>query len=177
MMTKNQNNILNVFKSALLVAAVAFLPACGAQINSDLEDYMKDVKLRVQGQIEPLPRILPPPTVEYAAQGLREPFTSYEKTRRVKHGPRPIRGQNPEALEAFPLDTLSFVGLMELGGHLWGLVQAPDQSIHRVSVGNHLGENYGAILEISESNIILKEIVSDGLGRWIEREASLALTE
>jgi type IV pilus assembly protein PilP len=40
-----------------------------------------------------------------------------------------------------------------------------------------MGKNYGEILNISESSITLKEIIPNGSGGWVEREASLALTE
>jgi len=180
MMMNNRNTISSVFKWVSLAAIVALLPACGSKIDSDLEDYIEEVKLKTKGRIEPLPEVLQYTIVEYDAAELRDPFTPYEEAGieiKPGDGPSPNPDRNPEALEAFPLDSLSFVGHLERGGSLWGLVQAPDQSIHRVSVGNHLGKNYGSILNISESNIVLKEIIPNGSGGWIEREASLPLTE
>ena len=180
MMMNSQQITVNVLKWALLTACVALLSACGSQQHSDLDAYIVDVKEKTKGRIEPLPEIKQYPSVEYDAAELREPFTPYsdEPTETFIGDERtPDTVRTREALEAFPLDSLSFVGHLERDGSLWGLVQAPDDSIHRVSVGNHLGKNYGEILSISESNIVLKELIRDGAGSWIEREASLALTE
>ena len=67
--------------------------------------------------------------------------------------------------------------ILEQNSVTWGLVQAPDQTIHRVLENNYAGENYGQITRITEDRISILEIVPDGLGAWVEREASLALGE
>ena len=40
-----------------------------------------------------------------------------------------------------------------------------------------MGMNYGKITSINESKITLLEIIEDGMGGWIEREAALSLSE
>jgi type IV pilus assembly protein PilP len=40
-----------------------------------------------------------------------------------------------------------------------------------------VGQNYGKIISINESEVDITEIVPDGLGGWMERQASLALSE
>jgi type IV pilus assembly protein PilP len=52
-----------------------------------------------------------------------------------------------------------------------------DSTIHRVKPGNYIGQNYGKITSISESEVSVTEIVPDGIGGWTERQASLALSE
>ena len=170
----------NPLKWALLFAFAILLSACGSQQHSDLDAYIEDVKQKTKGRIEPLPEVKTYESEVYDATELRDPFTPYEEEPSEElsvPGPVPDTNRKREALEAFPLDSLSFVGHLERDGTLWGLVQAPDDSIYRVSVGNHLGKNYGEILNISESKILLKEIIPNGSGGWVEREASLALTE
>jgi type IV pilus assembly protein PilP len=49
--------------------------------------------------------------------------------------------------------------------------------VHRVAVGNHLGQNFGRIVAISDSEIQLVEIISDGLGGYLERPAAIGLTD
>ncbi len=68
-------------------------------------------------------------------------------------------------------------GVIETAKAVYALVKAPDGVIHRVSVGNHMGQNYGQIKSIEESEITLAEIVPDGFGGWISRPATLALAE
>lgn len=170
----------NPLKWGLLFAVALLLSACGSQQHSDLDAYIEDVKQKTKGRIDPLPEVKTYESEVYDAAELRDPFTPYEEEPSEElsvPGPVPDQNRKREALEAFPLDSLAFVGHLERDGTLWGLVQAPDDAIYRVSVGNHLGKNYGEILNISESKILLKEIIPNGSGGWVEREASLALTE
>jgi type IV pilus assembly protein PilP len=163
----------------LLVLLTTILGGCSSS-HSDLDAYIEDVKRKTKGKVEPLPEVKTYESEVYAAGDLRDPFTPYEEEPSEElspPGPVPDTNRKREALEAFPLDSLAFVGHLEKDGTLWGLVQAPDDSIYRVSVGNHMGKNYGEILNISESSITLKEIIPSGSGGWVEREASLALTE
>jgi type IV pilus assembly protein PilP len=49
--------------------------------------------------------------------------------------------------------------------------------VHRVSVGDHMGQNYGKITGISESEVVVMEIIQDGFGGWTQRPASVALVQ
>jgi type IV pilus assembly protein PilP len=99
---------------------------------------------------------------------------------RAKNGPNSVQGPDPnrprEFLEQFPLDTMHMVGTLSVNGGTFGLLQTADGLIHRVSVGNHIGQNYGRIMSISESEISLVEVIPDGLGGYLERPASIALS-
>ncbi len=57
----------------------------------------------------------------------------------------------------------------------FGLVQTADGLVHRITVGNHIGQNYGRVTSITDSEIRLVEIISDGLGGYLERPAKIAL--
>lgn len=167
-------------KCLLLVVFAAYVTGCSSQQHGDLDAYIEDVKRKTKGRIEPLPEVKTYESQPYSATDLRDPFTPYEEEPSeefAQPGIQPNMQRKREALEAFPLDSLNFVGHLEKDGTLWGLVTAPDKSIYRVSVGNHLGKNYGEVMSISESSILIKEIIPSGSGGWVEREASLALTE
>jgi type IV pilus assembly protein PilP len=92
-------------------------------------------------------------------------------------GPRPVEGRSREFLEDFPLDSLRMVGTLDMGNTVYGLVQTSDGLIHRVVPGNYMGQNDGRILEISESEIDMVEIISDGIGGYIERDAAISLSD
>ncbi len=162
---------------AVALAATA-LSGCSRDMN-DLEAYVEKIKERPGGRIEPLPQIKPYETFEYSAFDLREPFepevdeTAVAATSTV----RPDTTRNREYLEQFPLDTLRMVGTLDSGGTSYALLQTTDGLVHRVRPGNHIGQNEGRILSVSESEITLVEIVSDGLGGYIERPAAVALSE
>ena len=69
------------------------------------------------------------------------------------------------------------VGTLEFGRGAFGLVQTSDGLVHRVTVGNHLGQNYGRITDISDAEIELVEIIPDGLGGYLERPAAVGLSD
>jgi type IV pilus assembly protein PilP len=49
--------------------------------------------------------------------------------------------------------------------------------LYQVRTGDHLGQNYGLVTKISETEVTLREIAQDAVGEWIERTASLQLQE
>jgi type IV pilus assembly protein PilP len=162
----------------LLVAAAAVLLTAGcARSMSDLEGYIAEVKARPGGRIEPLPEISTYDTFAYEPGGARSPFVPDSPAARADDGVRPDADRRREYLEGFPLDTLRMVGTLHLGGRLYGLVQTGDRLVHRVVVGNYLGQNDGRIISITDSSIQLLEIIPDGLGGYIERAASIGLGE
>jgi type IV pilus assembly protein PilP len=52
-----------------------------------------------------------------------------------------------------------------------------DNLLYQVKVGDYLGQNYGRITKIDETQIALREIVQDAAGEWIERSTNLQLQE
>jgi type IV pilus assembly protein PilP len=161
-----------------VAVAAATLSACGGA-NDDLRAYIDEVKARPGGRIEPLPQVQPTPTFAYEAGARRSPFVADAPQRRVSNDPNavdtPDRNRPREFLEQFPLDTLRMVGTLADRRASFGLVQTTDGLVHRVTVGNHLGQNYGRIVSISDSSIQLVEIIPDGLGGFLERPAAIAL--
>ena len=172
-------NSRNALASILLLLAVGMLVAgCGRDMD-DLERRVQEIKSRPGGEIEPLPEVEPYETFEYAAHDLRSPFSPgrAEQPEGDGEGPRPDPNRPREPLESFSLDSLDMVGTFELGGEKWGLVRDPDGIIHRVQPGNYMGRNYGRIVEVTDSRIRLVELVPDGSGGWMERDASLSLED
>lgn len=163
-----------------LLLGVFSLGACTGDMD-DLRAYSAEVTARQGGVIEPLPEIKSHPSFTYLAMPLRSPFTPDRPVDNggplVTGGIRPNDNRNREYLEQFPLDTLRMVGTLQLEGGLFALIQDSDGLIHRVTQGQYLGQNRGRILVISPSSVDLKEIVSDGLGGWVERPAAVALAD
>lgn len=166
-----------------LIAALAGfgLAGCGGDMD-DLDRYINEVKARPGGRIEPLPEITPYEIFTYVAdtEGLRSPFVP-DSPQPGQGGPgndtRPDRDRSREFLEQFPLDTLRMVGTLELGETNYGLIQTSDGLVHRVLPGNYLGQNDGRIVSVDESEIQLVEIISDGIGGYLEREAAVGLAD
>lgn len=81
-----------------------------------------------------------------------------------------------EPLEAYPLDAMTMVGSLDKGGQKVALLKV-ENLLHQVRKGNYLGQNYGRVTQITESEITLREIVQDAAGEWIERGTTLQLQE
>ena len=80
-----------------------------------------------------------------------------------------------EPLEAYPLDSMTMVGSVSRG--VPTALLRVDNLLYQVKVGDHLGQNYGRISHIDETEVKLREIVQDAAGEWIEREAALQLQD
>lgn len=165
-----------------LMLLSALLVGCGDADQSDLEDYVKKVRARDPGPIEPLPEIKQINTFVYEPGDRRDPFVVDNRGAEVPASapgnslaPDPLRRK--EELEGYSLDALRMVGTLEQNQTRWGLIRAPNNILHRVRVGNYLGTNNGQIVSISDDAIQLTEIVSEGPGEWRERQATVQLTQ
>jgi type IV pilus assembly protein PilP len=174
------STIKSVIKLGLVAVLALGLTACGADMD-ELDTYINKVKATPGGRIEPLPEITPYEGFAYVAdqQGIRSPFVpdTPQSSGSAAGGTRPDPDRIREFLEDFPLDTLRMVGTLNIAETFYGLVQTSDGLIHRVVPGNYLGQNDGRITDISESEITLVEIISDGIGGYIERDAAVGLSD
>lgn len=173
----------------LLVVCVP-LAGCGGGSMADLRGYVADVKTRKGTRIEELPPIEPYVVYTYPCDGAIacvDPFEPFflepprppagAENQVASNGISPDFDRNREELENFPLDGLRMMGTLEKQEQFWGIVRGPDAIIHRVQVGNYIGQNHGKITNISEDRIEVLEIISDGRGGWEERSAQIALAE
>jgi len=180
MLNDLQKQAKSIF-SASQIGVLLLLVACSGDQHEDLTSYIDEVQSRKQGRIKGLPEIKPYESFIYDPSSLRDPFSPFvaeeEQVAIVDDGLRPDSNRKREALEQFPLDSLVFVGNLERNGKRWALIAAPDDTVYRIQPGNHLGQNFGEILSISETTVSIKEIIPNGTGGWVDREVSLQLTE
>lgn len=167
-------------KQHTLVAALLLPLVSGCSENmDDLYAYIDETKSSHVGSVKPIPQFKPYESFTYSAGDLRDPFEASveieEQTQASASLLTPDRSRPRQPLEAFPLDTLRMVGVLEQGDNHWGLVEDPKKVVHRVKLGNYLGQNEGRIVSITETDITLVEIIPDGIGGYIERDASLAI--
>jgi type IV pilus assembly protein PilP len=160
-------------------AMVAVIVAgCGGESHQDLRAWMQEQGKGARGKLDPLPQVKPYEPFTYNAFDLPDPFKP-RKIEPVKSGGAlaPDLNRRKEPLEAFPLESLQMVGTMQRGRATFALVRTTDRDIYQVRVGNYLGQNFGVIIGISDSEIRLKELVQDGGGDWTERSSTLQLAE
>jgi type IV pilus assembly protein PilP len=159
----------------IVLASFAAAGCSGGQ--SDLQKWIAETKKKPGGRVQALPEVKPYETFVYSAGNMRSPFTPQGPSAATGATLRPSTRRNREFLEGFSLDTLKMVGTFKVGGNFYGLVQSKDGLVHKIQPGNYLGQNDGKVTEISTSKISLVEIIPDGLGGYIERPASLALSD
>jgi type IV pilus assembly protein PilP len=165
-------------KQTIICASLLSISGCSQDI-SDLQSFIAQTKSAHVGSVKPIPQFKPYESFSYSAADLRDPFVATvdleedESTKTSLLNPDSSRPRQP--LEVFPLDTLSMVGILEQNEQLWGLIKDPQNVVHRVQVSHYMGQNEGQIIEINESAIFLVEIVPDGIGGYIERDASIAI--
>ncbi len=165
-------------KPAVVLLLPLLLAACGGP-GDDPREFVKNAGKDLRGKVEPLPEVKPYEPFTYEATDLPDPF----KPRKLAPPPGGGGGLQPdfnrpkEALESFPLESLKMVGTLSQGKVTYAIIKTPENSLYRVKVGNHMGQNFGVITQITENEIKLTEIVQDSAGEWTERASSLTLSE
>ena len=159
------------------------LAACGGDNLQDLRDQINNAHADRKPRVEPLPEIKTQETFVYGDANLPDPFAARNLNPGGGKGlagpgvggPDPNRRKEP--LEEFPLDSLKMVGTITRARQSFAIVQAPDGSVQRIKIGDHLGQNSGLVTKVTEEKIDLIELIQGPLGDWVEREASLTLLE
>ena len=167
--------------AALLVSSFV-LVACGGE-QQELTTWMDQQKREVKSNVQP---ISPPKKFNpqpYLALGGVEPFSNQKLSVALRQEARQPNSllaaelnRRKEPLEAYPLDSMSMVGSVVKGGRQFALLRV-DNLLYQVKQGDYLGQNYGKITKISETDVGLREIVQDAAGEWIERTSALQLQE
>lgn len=163
-------------------ALVLMLTACGADEMDELKGWMDAER---KSAIVTVPKISPPKgytPVAYLGKAEIAPFDPLKLTVVIarinasSNGLEPDQNRPKEALEAYPLDTLSLVGMIEKDKIKYGLIKA-DKTIYQIKLGNYIGQNFGMVVKITDSELEIKEIVQDAAGDWVERMNKLELQE
>ncbi|CAM2996109.1 pilus assembly protein PilP [Legionella worsleiensis] len=157
-----------------LVAIFSLLLCACSGDKSDLIKYINDMKSRPAKAIEPIPKFAPLPVFKFPENDQRRsPFTPVVLKKNADlYAPDQKRLKQP--LEAFPLDALKFVGILEQDSVIWALIKQPDSQISRVRKGDYMGQNYGRIISITQEQIKLEETLKDS-GAWIKKTTTLKL--
>lgn len=162
--------------AAALLAMLFGLAACSS--NNDLHQWVAQEKARKGAPLPPLPVVKTFETFVYQDQDKRDPFepgpTAVAGSSN-NSGPHPDQNRVREPLESYALDSLKMVGTIGRGSGMEALIQDPQNVVHPVHVGNYLGQNYGHVTNIAEDHVDLAELVPNGTGGWMERDATIAL--
>ena len=167
---------------ALTLLSATALAGCGAELG-ELQQWMDQQRKEAKPNVAPLqpPKKFDPQP--YAAADAVEPFSTQKLAVALKRDERApsslLAGElkrRKEPLEAYPLDSMNMVGSVNKQGHPFALLRV-DGLLYQVKVGDYLGQNYGRVLRISDNELVLREVVQDAAGEWIERNSALQLLE
>jgi type IV pilus assembly protein PilP len=164
------------------LALVLPLAGCGSDID-ELRQWMDQQRKEAKPTVTPLvppKKFLPQP---YEAGAGIDPFSAQKLSVAIKQEaaqPNSLLtaeiNRRKEPLEAYPLDNMTMVGSLTREGKRYALLRV-DNLLYQVKAGDYLGQNFGRITKISETEITLREVVQDAAGEWIERTSTLQLQE
>jgi len=166
------------WSTGLALAGLLVLSGCGQEQFTDLREFMATTGSTGQAPLEALPAVKPQEIFSYEPGEMADPFKPRSlKPAKGGGGLQPDLTRPKEALENFPLDGLKMVGTLKKDAQMFALVRTPEGVLYRVKKGNHMGLNFGLVIDITETSIEISETVQDGVGDWAESQATLALQE
>ncbi|WBY03530.1 pilus assembly protein PilP [Ramlibacter tataouinensis] len=177
---------MNAPRSVMSLAAALLLAACGSADQGEIQQWMASQRAQTRPKVQPIPEPKKFSPQAYTQANAFDPFSNQKLTQALKRESAqttastallaPELARRKEALEGFPLDTMSMVGSLFKQGQPVALLKV-DNLLYQVRPGMYLGQNYGKIVKVGESEVVLREIVQDAAGEWIERTATLQLQE
>jgi len=177
------NALHRLCRAGLAVVSCVMLLAACSDDQQELAQWMDQQRKEVKPNVQPIsaPKKFDPQP--YTAMEVIEPFSSQKLAVAIKQESRQSNSllqseinRRPEPLEAYPLDSVTMVGSVTRGNQPFVLLRV-DKLLYQVKLGDYVGQNYGKIIKITETDMSLREIVQDASGEWIERISSLQLQE
>jgi type IV pilus assembly protein PilP len=154
--------------------------ACSGD-NQEIQDWIDTQAKEVKPSVQPVsqPRKFEPEP--YSGSGSAEPFGVAKMVSGTKLDPQGssavVKGEmqrRKQPLESYPLDSMRMVGSVVMQGAPHALLKV-ESLLHYVKAGDYLGQNFGKITKITETEVDLREIIQDASGEWVERMSSLQL--
>jgi type IV pilus assembly protein PilP len=172
--------------AATAASLIVLLTACAPSGQEELQTWMNEQRQLTKPHIQPIPEPKKFTPQAYTQEAVTDPFSSQKLTQALKRESAqstsnaalvaPELARRKEPLEGFPLDAMVMVGSLMKEGKPVALVRV-DNLLYQVRPGNYLGQNFGRIMKVGETEVVLREIVQDAAGEWIERPATLQLQE
>lgn len=170
---------------ALMSAVSALLLGCSSAEQSEVQTWMQEQRTQARPAIQAIPEPKKFVPQAYREERSMDPFSSQKLTQALRSEMNQSTNsalisaelnRRREALEYFPLDAMAMVGSLLKTGQPVALLKV-DNLLYQVRLGAYLGQNYGKVTKVSETEVVLREIVQDAAGEWIERPATLQLQE
>lgn len=168
----------------LLMSVTTVLTGCGDAGVPEVKQWMEEVRRQTPVRVQKLPEPKKFTPFIYAVKEEVDPFNAAKLSVALAKAQaisgvsklKPDLERRKEPLESYPLDTIKMVGTLQKPGFNYALLQV-DKVVFQAKVGNHVGQNFGRVTKITDTEVELVEIVRDASGEWVEREAKLELQE
>lgn len=167
-----------LIKRLLLLCLCGALMACQGEQGDDLDAFMRNAPSDKRPKVKALPEVQAYLAMQYNADGqLVDPFRARKVARKVG-ALQPNLSRPRQLLESYPLESLKYVGSIAKAKLQYALLLTPDHGVQQVRLGQYVGQDFGVVTKISETQLDLKEIVQDDLsGDWVTRLSTLTLQE
>lgn len=170
-------------KRYLVLATCIGLSACSAKLD-DLIAYTDSIKANTNISIEEYPEFEQLKPVNYTASSLRSPFQRLQQRNeeaasvsvQTANCTQPNRQRAKQALESYGIDALQMAGVFSTGGQKWVLIKANDGTLHKAKRGQYIGLFFGKIINITEKEVVIEEMLPDGAGCWKTKTATLTMS-
>jgi type IV pilus assembly protein PilP len=172
-------------KRLALLCSVFALAACSGEDHQDLRQWMAENTKDMRGNIPKLPEVQPYVPVAYDVEGILDPFQSAKiepdsKSRKGEGKGSPFqpdfeaREIRNSLLEKYPTESLKMIGYLNVNRRPMAVIQVEDK-VKQVKLGEYIGLDFGLVTQITEQEVVLRELIQDSAGDWSERTSSLQL--
>ena len=172
-------------KRLILVALCGALGACSGGDHDDLKKWMADITKDMRGRIPKLPEVKAYEPVPYDVEVLLDPFkaSKIEPESKNRQGSGKGGAFQPDfeardlrnsLLEKYPVESLKMIGYLNINRRPIAVIQV-ENKVKQVKVGDYVGLDFGLVTQVTEKEVLLRELIQDSAGDWSERTSSLYL--
>lgn len=156
------------------------LAGCQQQ-EDDLTTFFNEAENLPPGNLDPLPQVHAFVPKQYNEAGnLLDPFMPRKAFSKSVNAPDLKRTREP--LEAYPMESLKFVGVISRKKVIFALIQTTDSMTYQVRPGNYIGDKLGQITGLAENprtmkyELTIRETIQDpDSGEWTVQIKTLEL--
>ncbi|MDD9195174.1 pilus assembly protein PilP [Aliivibrio sp. S3MY1] len=166
----------------LIITIIFMLTLIGCKANKEpLNLFYSEAKQKGGAEIEGLSPARSFEVEPYTKVNLRSPFSLPHPTEitsqplETKNCWQPRSRKKKDPLEHYSLKRLRLKGMIGVKSDVIALIEIPNGNVVNVRKGQYIGRNNGKLISIQSNKIIIKEILSDGLGCWKKRKFALVL--
>ena len=171
---------------AVSVFMLAGLGGCGSSQEEEIRQWLVEERTKTRPRVAAIPAPKEFRPEAYTNSATIDPFSNQKLAQALKRDSsqseindalvKPELARRKEALEGYPVDAMTLVGSINKAGQPVALIKV-ENLLYQVKLGHYVGQNFGKVTKINETEVTLREIVQDAAGEWTERIATLQLQE